>query len=1167
MRNRSICLLHLVLVSVLLLCLGTGQPVLAQLGTATISGNVIDPTGAVVVGVSVTAVNSERGFVRNTVTNSLGQYNLPGLTPGRYDLALESAGFRRAQRLGLVLQVDQNLRLNVTMELGEVTETVEITAEAPLIESQSATLGAVIDTQKILALPLNGRNFVQLAYLVPGVTTGTGAGGESGFSASGLRADQNAFQIDGTSNTDSFRNRISVRPNIDSLQEFKIQTNNYSAEFGKGAGAQVNIITKSGTREFHGTFWEFLRNDRVQARNFFDRNSRSFPCDPSDPNVSTRPACAPQYNQNQFGANLGGPIAQRTFFFATFEGFRQRRGNATVSAVMMPAQRQGDFSQNLLSTSAGTDALGRGWQRGQLFDPTTSVQTPSGRFARDPFLNNRVPVTMFDPVSARMVANTEFMPLPNAAGARASDGDITENWLDSRSNRSDSEQFSGRVDHQFSDNDTVYGRYSFQDARTYSPNTFPGFGTVGNERRMNASLNYSKVFTPTTIGEFRFGYQGWFTESGAEDGLAGRDWIGDFKIPGLSVARESGILGSPVVNITSFAGLGNGNGPTTERNHTYQPLAILSVTKGKHFLKFGGELRTARMNMVRPDRPRGTFQFDTRGWTGVQGLTNTGHEAAAFLLGLSRQKSRLVADFQLNYWLREWGVFIQDDYKVTNNLTLNIGLRYMYYTPPYDDNDDISSWVQPANCLTFAECGPNYIHLSANDPRQSFFGVAGRDIPRSLSKTDKNNLGPRFGFAWQPFGNAKTVIRGGYGIFWETTPVSVNADSLYNYPQVIEDQQDLGLSQHGLPVAESFFGFLHENPGLGDGGPGSVAQFNPGPNNYAADFSNAYVQSWNFGIQRELPGQMVVELSYVGTKGTALQRQEVLNLAEPLGPYATWGDLSNDPTIRADIGPAGRNQMRRLVPLTVEQGVIIPLSNVFEESSSSFSTYHAGQLRLEKRFSRGLTYITTYSFSKAISDAPGFGGGGAGTGGRYQNQLDRKSEKGLADLDHRHRFTTAVVYELPGKGMLLGGWAVDGIIQLQSGFPMTPRRSGDPGAMGTNDVLRTDMVAGCDPDLPRGQQTWERFFNIDCYIAPEIRYGFASRSTLQGPGIIGIDLSLRKELRFGEAKNLQLRAEFFNAFNHPNFGTPNRNFGTGSFGRVTSAGDPRIIQFGLKFAF
>jgi hypothetical protein len=1183
------------ILSVATLAVFAALPLPAQLGTATISGNISDASGAVVVGASITAVNSETGFRRQTVTTALGQYNLPGLAPGTYDATVEVAGFKKAERRGLVLQVDQNARIDITMEIGQMTETVEVQAQAPLVESQSATLGAVIDNQKILALPLNGRNFAQLALLVPGVNSGaTGAGGAEGFSAAGLRADQNAFQIDGTSNSDSFQNRITVRPNIDAVLEFKIQTNNYSAEFGKGGGAQVNVITKSGTRDFHGGAWEFVRNDAFQARRFFDRNSSAFPCDRSAPNIATRKACAPPFKQNQFGFNLGGPAffvpkvggERKTFFFTTYEGFRQTRGNATVATVPSLVQRQGDFSQNLLTATTVADALGRTYRRGQIFDAASSraVTDASGRprFVRDPFIGNIVPLSRMDPVASKMLADTSFIPLANTNGITGSNGNPSQNFLDGRSNTSNSDQFSARMDHQFSPNDTIFGRFSFQDSNGYNPNTFPGFGQQDTQRQINVTGSYTKVLSPTIVNEFRFGYQGWFQITAAEDYLRGLDYMAKYGIKGLEYATKAGLIGSPAVSVTGFSAWGNNTGPNKARNHTFQPLEILSFNKGRHFLKVGGELRDVLIDQTRPDTPRGSFTFDTAGWTGIDGVGNTGNELAAFELGLARQKARVVSDFRTEYRLREWGAFVQDDFKLARNLTLNIGLRYMYFTPPYTTDNKYGSFVYPTVCPSYAACGTNFVNfLTQASPYVPYHAIAGQNgFPRSLTNTEKNDLGPRFGFAWQPF-KSGMVVRGGYGIFYDTVPVAVYGDSLLNYPRVIEQQNNLGLQQNGPPPGEGFIGFLVQNPGLG---PGPIAQFEPGPNGFPPDFHNAYVQSWNFTVQKELPGSIVVEAAYIGTKSTRLQRQEQSNTAEPLGFRATIPDLTNNTTIPDNVGSGGRNQFRRLVAFTKESGIVVPLGNVFLETSTGFANYNGGTLRVEKRRSKGLTFIGTYAFSKAISDSPGFGGGGASTGGRMQNVLDRKAEKGLAELDHRQRLTTAVIYELPfGKGRrfgagwngiadrIAGGWGIDGILTLQSGYPMTIVRAGDPGSVGTNSALRPDLV--CNPNIPRGQQTVDKFFNTACYVAPEslipgdVRYGTAGRSTAIGPGLIGTDLSIRKNTNLSEKLKAEFRAEFFNAANHANFSTPNRNLGDGNFSKVTDTADPRIIQFGLKLLF
>jgi hypothetical protein len=591
-----------------------------------------------------------------------------------------------------------------------------------------------------------------------------------------------------------------------------------------------------------------------------------------------------------------------------------------------------------------------------------------------------------------------------------------------------------------------------------------------------------------------------------------------------------------------------------------------------------------RENVVRAQVTRGNFAFSNAQWTGIDGVANTGHTWANFLLGLSRQKSRRISDFATRLRATEYGAYFQDDFKATQNFTINIGMRYMLYIPPKDTRDRISTFISPARCPDFRSCGPNF---NEGSPYVPFWGLAkgtAKDyndiaLPRSLSPVDKKNFGPRFGFAYKPFGSQRTVIRGGYGIFYDTVPMLLTEDTIENWPYVIEDQQDLGLGQNGLPTNEGFIGFNIETPGLFP----PVAPFFPGPNVYAPDFRNAYIQSWNFGIQRELPGQMMFEVAYVGTKGTRLNRRENTNTAEPLGINAVWGDLTNNASVR-DFGN-GRNQFRRLVPFAVQNGVIVPLSNVFESTSTAFSNYHGMQVRGEKRFSKGITFISTYTWSKAMSDASGFNAGGSnGTGNRIQNIFNKKADKGLADLDHRHRFTTAFVYDLPfGRGRalggnvnrvvdrIIGGWAVDGILSLQSGYPITVRRTGDPGAVGTDGALRPDLT--CNPNIARGQQTIERFFKTECYPVPEsivsgdVRFGTAGRSTVYGPGTIGLDLSARKVTAISEKVKTEFRAEFFNAPNHANWGVPGRDTGTTNLGRITGAADPRILQFALKVLF
>ncbi|MEJ7605843.1 MAG: hypothetical protein WKF37_06165 [Bryobacteraceae bacterium] len=585
----------------------------------------------------------------------------------------------------------------------------------------------------------------------------------------------------------------------------------------------------------------FNRDEIFQARRFFDSNRISFPCDKSDPNVTTRAACAPPFNQNQFGFTVGGPLVlvpriggeRRTFFFANYEGSRQVRGAAGLHEVPSPAQRRGDFSQNLLAASAGTDALGRQWQRGQIFDPLSSRQVMAGgrlRWVREPFPGNVIPLNRIDPVAARMLADTEFIPLPNAPGQASASGSVLDNFLDGRSNRSYYDQGSIRVDHQFSANDTFYARMTVNDARVYNPRSFPGFGSKNDTRNLNGTISYSKVLSPTTLNEFRLGYLGWFQGNDSERKV---NWIDKFNISGLDHARtDPSIIGAPSFSVTGFNGWGDDGGlPLIRRNNTYQLVDNFSFNKGRHFMKVGGEIRKVFENVVRAQVTRGDFAFSNAQWTGVDGVGNTGHTLANFLLGLSRQKARRISDFATRLRATEYGLYFQDDFKVSSSLTLNMGMRYTLYINPYDTRDRISTLISPARCPSFQACGANF---APGNPYIPYWGMPERTareydaavLPRGLAANDKKNLGPRFGFAWQPFGSRKTVVRGGYGIFYDTVPLILTEDTIENWPFVIEDQQDLGLFQNGLPPDEGFIGFKVAKPGL----TGPVAPFYPGPN-------------------------------------------------------------------------------------------------------------------------------------------------------------------------------------------------------------------------------------------------------------------------------------------------------------------------------------------------
>jgi hypothetical protein len=1149
-------------------CLFTlSAPLFGQSGTATITGVVTDTTGATMNGVKVIARDPDTGFSRETVTNETGNFNMPGLRPSSYDVTAEIAGFRRYSMKEFRVEVDQTARIDIQMEVGQVTEQIEVKGTAQLLHTENATIGAVIEQRRILELPLNGRNFAALALLVPGVNSGapgTSTGG--GMSIGGARPEQNAFQLDGVTNSDQYDNDIAFRPSIDSIEEFKIEVSNYSAEFGKGGGGQINVITKSGTNQFHGSLYEFNRNDVVQARNLFQR----------DPNFVNKEGkfIAPPYNRNEFGAAGGGPIKKdRTFFFGYYEGLRNVRGQTGLRTVPNAAVRAGDFSSNL-GRQLGTDALGRSVFANQIFDARSSRQVAgSTRFIRDPFPGNKIPLSYFDPVAAKIL-QTDLWPGPNVPGERdASTGNPRQNYADGRSNRSENDQFMARVDHRFTQNDNVYVRYGYLNTDSFSPGNF-----VGNERlnpgsKHVVSASYTKAISASKINEVRFGYYLETNESGAKRILEGRNLVKELGIRGLPLAGP----GAPDVGITGFTGFGDG-GESLRDDKTLQILDMFSFNKGRHFLKVGVEFRKLQADLLsNPSNTRGSFDFDTAEWSGLEGFPGTGNPFATFLLGLPRQKGRRPGDHSTFLRAAEYAAYVQDDFKVSSRLTVNLGVRYQLYIPPKETRNHISSirintfpgsfaeggiflCKDPQKCAGLNRSLPVLgLGLTLNDLRVDRLPeivVAGREVPPSLTTVEKTDFGPRVGIAYRL--TPKTVIRTGYGLFFDTDPMRNFQDAVENVPFVREDQQSLSAFQSGLPPAEAFIGYVLDDPPIGS--------FTPGPNTYSVGFRNSYMQQWNFGVQQQLGNTFVVEVGYAGSKGTRLNRRENLNTQEP---------RSDSAKIASSVHP----HLRRLLPYAVFEGkTLVPLDNWFSTTSTAFSNYHALLARLEKRFSNGLTFTNSFTWSKAITDASSFyQTGNNDTGNRIQDIYNKKADKGLAPYDHRLRFVSSFLYELPfgrnrkfGRGApaivnhLIGGWQVNGIATFQSGYPITVLRNGDPLGVGTTGV-RPDAI--CNPNLPRGERTLTRFFDTACFVAPPDRFGNASRSTVSGPGNNNWDISIFKNTQITERFRLQFRSEFFNACNHPGWSQPGRNQGGSNFGVVTGASDPRIVQFGLKLLF
>ncbi|MBI3950996.1 MAG: TonB-dependent receptor, partial [Acidobacteria bacterium] len=926
----------------------------------------------------------------------------------------------------------------------------EVVGEAALTQSETSDLGAVIDERKILDLPLNGREFSQLAILVPGVyvpAQDSRLSDRGGFNVAGSRETENNFLLDGVDNNDQGINNLAYRPSIDSIQEFKVQTSMYSAEFGRGSGGQVNVLTKGGTNEFHGTAFEFLRNDNLDARNFFD-------------------AKKPEFKRHQFGGTVGGPIVRnRTFFFFSYEGLRLGRGITKIGTVPTPAMRNGDFSELL---------------------PSRRITDPQ---AGQPFPNNIIPTSRFNPVGRGLV--DEF-PLPNRPG-------LVGNLLTTRTLTTDLNQFSIRGDHQLSDKHKLFGRFSRLESDDVFPYgqvgdevNLPGFGRTQNFKNINVVTGLTSLFGPRFVNEFRFGYNR-IQNPRVQEGI-NNDVIQRLNIPFSGRPIDNGV---PQVRATGFDPVGDDNPLPIDR--TFDSLYFAdnaTVFAGQHSLRLGGDVKRTLANNSQAVLVRGRFNFTGR---------FTGQSIADLLLGLPNQSSHGVGNPERNLRMTMTGAYAQDDWKARPNLTLNLGLRYEVNFP-ITDRDNLWS--------TF-------------DPETGTMRLAGDGIRRSLYEADLNNFAPRVGLAWSPLKDNRLVIRSGYGIF-------------YNLVTIGNDLLEIGLNYPFL-VTEVFNTSTANPLSLSNPYPRGVGTSSVAPSAINLEFRDGYLQKWSLGAQSELAKSLLVEVSYLGSKGSKLSGYRNINQPLP-GPES----------ISARRPFPGFDRVRYF-------------DSVFN------SWYHSMQVRVEKRYSHGLTFLASYTFGKALDQAPGRASRSAASRELPQDAYNLRAEKGHADFDARHRFVLSSVYELPfarnWTGVahaLFGGWQVSGILTLQTGRPFTPVISRDVANIGEFDQ-RPDVVG--DPnDIDR--RTPERWFNTAAYALPQpFTFGNAARNSLFGDAFHNFDFALHKRFRVSERINIQFRAESFNFFNNVNFELPNPTVDSSRFGRIFEALSSREMQFGLKFIF
>jgi hypothetical protein len=1083
--------------------------------TSQINGTITDTSGAGVPAATVTVVNIETQLSREVLTNNEGFYSAPLLPPGRYQVRVQKESFKPVVRDNITLEVNQVARLDFSLELGAVTESVLVSATAPLIESDTSSLGQVIETKQIVDLPLNGRNFVSLAILGPGVTgVGYGAAGTimsgsrpddlrpgSEIFSNGNREGSNNFMYDGIDNNERLTLSITLRPSVEAVREFKIQTNMFAAEQGRSAGATVNVITKSGTNDFHGSAYEFLRNDKFDAREYFARGDQA----------------KPAFRQNQFGATLGGPIVpNRLFFFTAYEGFRKRRENVSVNTVPTEAMRRGDFS-------AVRD----------IFDPFTVRRDPaaSSGYVRDIFPNRQIPMNRWDPVAVKLI---NAYPLPQTAG-------LVNNHTSILKEKQRWDQGDGRVDWNASEKNLIFGRFSRQDTVTTRPSTFapvniPGIDvpvSLGSEASFagdsalvshHAVLAWTRTFTPTFLMEARMGFQRFnldFTQEGST--------------PGAQLGEKLGVRGSnqgprsdgiPIVSPANYQGIGQTRSlPIIRRENTFNPVANLTHIFSRHTIKYGVDVRRRQLTIFQTNRGNGRFNFNAQFTSDPNRTANTGDPMASFLLGAA---STIEQDFLLaTVGMRgtEYGAFIQDDWRVNNRLTLNIGLRYEYDTP----------YSEVANRWT------NF------DPVTGQFLIAGYNADKWVGvKPDKNNWAPRLGFAYRALD--KTVLRGGAGIFYnaqgsESVTMRMHRQIPFgpiNAIQIDQFNPNVRRISDGLPpIPELDFDVVTANPS------GNLLAT-------AFDFKNGYAIQFNFQVQQELPWDMVAKVGYVGNLNRQLDNPFNVNQIDP-GPGT----------------PASRRPLRTVAPNVLDVNYAV---------SDGISNYHSLQATMEKRFSSGLSFISAYTWSHSIDNVIN-AFGGAANGPFPQDIRYRHLDRGTSGFDITHRFTTSTTYELPiGKGRavdlegiantLLGGWQTNAIFTAQTGLPFTPTLNTSVSNAGGSrpDRLKTGTLE--DPDPSRWFDTSFNRPDAAWGVPRQYTYGNAGRNILRGPGRVNLDFSIFKNFYLTERFNLQFRAESFNLFNTPQFGLPNSTIGSPAAGTITGlVGNPRQMQFALRLGF
>lgn len=1149
---------HLALATILL-----STSLYAQTALGTITGTITDPQGAGVPNVAVTATAIATNLKYSGTSSSDGTYSISQLPVGAFELTASASGFKTYNQTNITIEVSQRLRVDIRLEVGALTESVNITAEIPRVQTEDSSLGATVERKRIEELPLNGRHVFNLVKIVAGVqprsssTDGFAEVNNQTFSQiriNGGPAYGNQFLLDGSVNSAPVHNEIAVVPMSDSVEEFRVETNALKAEYGQTSGGVINVVTKMGGNEFHGSLYEFLRNDALDARNAYSTQP-----DPRTGRIKQ------VLRYNQYGGTVGGPVwiphvydgHNRTFFFAGYEQWKWRSsGSPRLGTVAKPEWRDGNFSD----LRTGTGALI------PLYDPATTRANPNGSgYVRDLLPGNIVPASRIDPLSKRVLA---YMPAANATATDPYTG--ANNFVALIPSPSDQGVTTARVDHRMSDKDMLFFRYS--GTRNTLRNRGYGLEEADSVARddqrdnHNAIFSYTRVVSPSIVNDFR---------------LAGsRQWL-PFKHPSFDQGWPAK-LGYPSqipqdqfppVVISGLMSIGQASFSAGLRAQQYaQIVDSVTIIRGKHNFKTGFDLRWSRLSFINRSNPSGRFDFSASLTGNPLVPANTGFGLASFLLGEVGGGQIGYRPF-FQYRSLPLGIYFQDDWKITRRLTLNLGVRYDVSGGPTEIHDRHSSF------------DPFVTNPETKTPGiMTYSGVNG--VPSSYVDLDKNNFGPRIGFAWDPKGDGKTAIRAGYGLIYTISEIGHTQGDNSN---ALGFSVDTPFTSSGSVPVKAFQ--FSEGPStilqpLGaEGGPSAYRGFNV---QYQDRHGlTPYVQQWNFTLQRSLWGGWTASAVYAGSRGVKLFGGNYnMNQLDP--KYFSMGlDLQT-----SVANPFyGQIASGALSGKTVQKQVLLRAFPDYQTVSTfaannASSTYHSLQILVEKRFSSGISALASYTKSKLMSDTISIGGGGNGTTvadfriGAFNRRLDRAIDQD----DVSQRLVTSGVVELPfgrgkkfGSGMnrlvdgILGGWQLNGIATMQTGTPLVVR-----GSNNFTGINYPDLVA--DPSLPSGDRSANKWFNTDAFRNPaNFVIGNAPRTlpSTRNPGLLDVSFSVFKTYHFRERFRLETRWELFNALNTVNLNGPNVSFSpntagvntNASFGRIFSSLEARRMQLGMRLAF